>query len=38
MNFCDEFIFVDVDGFAHVQWHDEVHLNIAEFNAMWWEQ
>ena len=36
--FCEEFIFVDENGIAHEQWHDEEHKNIAEFNAMWWEQ
>ena len=36
--FCEEFIFVDEDGIAQEQWHNEDHLNIAEFNAMWWEQ
>ena len=36
--FCEEFIFVDEDRIAQEQWHDEEHLNIAEFNAMWWEQ
>jgi len=35
--FCEEFIFVDEEGEAQMQWHDDDHLNIAEFNAMYWE-
>ncbi len=36
-NFCEEFVFVDEDGIAHERWHDDEYLNIAEFNAMYWE-
>ena len=35
--FCEEFIFVNEDGEAEMQWHDDDYLNIAEFNAMYWE-
>ena len=35
--FCEEFIFVNEDGEAEMQWHDPDYLNIAEFNAMHWE-
>lgn len=35
--FCEEFIFVDEEGTAYVRWHDENHLNIAEFNALYWD-
>ena len=35
--FCEEFIFVDEEGEAQMQWHDDDHLNIAEFNAMYWD-
>ena len=35
--FCEEFIFVDEEGEAQMQWHDDDYLNIAEFNAMYWE-
>ena len=38
--FCEEFIFCpdgttpkDID-----RWHDDEYLNIAQFNALWWEQ
>jgi len=42
--FCEEFVFVcedengneDVDALDRV--HDDDYLNIAEFNAMYWEQ
>ena len=43
-HFCEEFVFVcedengneDVDALDRV--HDDDYLNIAEFNAMYWEQ
>ncbi len=35
--FCEEFIFVDEEGTAYERWHDENHLNIAEFNALYWD-
>ena len=35
--FCEEFIFVDEEGEAQMQWHDDDYLNIAEFNALYWE-
>ncbi len=35
--FCEEFIFVNEDGEAEMQWHDDDYLNIAEFNALYWE-
>ena len=41
--FCEEFVFTPVDenGYEDVdaldRVHDEDHLNIAEFNAMYWE-
>ena len=42
-HFCEEFVFVcedengdeDVDALDRV--HDDEYLNIAEFNAMYWE-
>ena len=42
--FCEEFVFAcidsegneDVDALDRV--HDDDYLNIAEFNAMYWEQ
>ena len=42
--FCEEFVFTcedengneDVDALDRV--HDDDYLNIAEFNAMYWEQ
>mgnify|MGYP001225090938 FL=1 len=42
--FCEEFVFTcedengneDVDALERV--HDDDYLNIAEFNAMYWEQ
>ena len=35
--FCEEFIFVNEDGEAEMQWHDDDYLNIAEFNSLYWE-
>ena len=35
--FCEEFIFVNEDGEAEMQWHEDDYLNIAEFNALYWE-
>ena len=35
--FCEEIIFVDEEGEAQMQWHDDDYLNIAEFNALYWE-
>ena len=42
--FCEEFVFIpfddngeeDVDSLQNC--HDDDYLNIAEFNAMYWEQ
>ena len=34
--FCEEFIFVNEDGEAEMQWHDDDYLNIAEFNNLHW--
>ena len=42
-HFCEEFVFVcyDEDGEEDVEAlnrvHDDEYLNIAEFNAMYWE-
>ena len=36
--FCEEFIFVNEDGEAEMQWHEDNYLNIAEFNALYWER
>ena len=40
-HFCEEFVFVaiDEDGEDYVcdDWHNDEYLNIAEFNAMYWE-
>ena len=35
--FCEEFIFVNEDGEAEMQWHDDDYLNIEEFNSLYWE-
>ena len=35
--FCEEFIFVNENGEAEMQWHDDDYLNIAEFNSLYWE-
>ena len=35
--FCEEFIFVNEDGEAEMQWHDETYLSIADFNSRYWE-
>ena len=41
--FCEEFVFVclDEDGCEDIEalsrCHDDEHLNIAEFNALYWE-
>ena len=35
--FCEEFIFLDEDGGFSDRFHDDEYLNIAEFNAMYWE-
>ena len=38
--FCEEFIFCP-DGTTPEdieRWHDDEYLNIAQFNALWWEQ
>jgi|TARA_B100000902_G_scaffold375711_1_gene405977 hypothetical protein len=36
--FCEEFIFITDEPDDIVRLHDDEYLNIAEFNAMWWEQ
>ena len=36
-HFCEEFVFTDEDGNVSEKWHDDEHLNIAEFNALYWE-
>ena len=36
-HFCEEFIFIDEDGGFSDNLHDDEYLNIAEFNAMYWE-
>ena len=42
--FCEEFVFIpyDEDGIEDQEslsnCHDDEYLNIAEFNAMYWEQ
>ena len=38
--FCEEFIFCPDDSTPKDidRWHDDEYLNIAQFNALWWEQ
>ena len=38
--FCEEFIFLPEDSTPEdvERWHDDEYLNIAQFNALWWEQ
>ena len=38
--FCEEFIFLPEDSTPEdvERWHDDEYLNIAHFNALWWEQ
>ena len=35
--FCEEFIFVNEDGEAEMQWHEDEYLSIADFNSLYWE-
>lgn len=35
--FMEEFIFTDENGDILNRWHEDDHLNIAEFNALYWE-
>ena len=35
--FCEEFVFVDEEGHVSDKLHNDEYLNIAEFNAMYWE-
>jgi len=35
-HFCEEFVFVCEDDDC-MKYHDDEYLNIAEFNAMYWE-
>ena len=36
--FCEEFIFETGDPDDIPRLHDDEYLNIAHFNALWWEQ
>ena len=36
-HFCEEFVFVDEEGHVSDKLHNDEYLNIAEFNAMYWE-
>jgi len=40
-HFCEEFVFVEIDDdgedYVSDDWHNDEYLNIAEFNAMYWE-
>ena len=36
-HFCEEFVFIDEDGGFSDNLHNDEYLNIAEFNAMYWE-
>ena len=40
-HFCEEFVFVEIDDdgedYVSDNWHNDEYLNIAEFNAMYWE-
>ena len=36
-HFCEEFVFVDGNGEISDKWHNDEYLNIAEFNALYWE-
>ena len=36
-HFCEEFVFIDEDGGVSDNLHNDEYLNIAEFNAMYWE-
>ena len=36
-HFCEEFVFIDDDGGFSDRLHDDEYLNIAEFNALYWE-
>ena len=35
--FCEEFVFLPEDQEQMDRIHDDEYLNIAEFNAMYWE-
>ena len=35
--FCEEFVFIPDDQEAMDRIHNDEYLNIAEFNAMYWE-
>ena len=36
-HFCEEFVFMCEDEEDFMKYHDDEYLNIAEFNAMYWE-
>ena len=38
--FCEEFVFLPDESTPEdvERWHDDEYLNIAQFNALWWEQ